>query len=140
MLYMFKRIKMAVCVGMLTLLSVTGVGAAGLGVVDFQALEQQHRQFPQAVAAYQNYIKQYRSDYTTKSKNLTDQQKQQLVQAYNTQLNQNRVALFGPIDQDIIKQIRTVESQKGLSNVAVKGYVIDGTFVDITKDVAQRIK
>ena len=125
---------------MLTVISISGTLAAGLGVVDFTYLEQHHHQYAKAVATYQNDIKQYRSEFMAQEKKLTEPQKQQLIQSYNAKLDQNRIALFGPIDQDIVKQIKNVKNAKGLTNVAVKGYVIDGDVVDITNDVAQQLK
>jgi outer membrane protein len=139
-LNMKKCVMTAVMTGMMTVVSFSGALAAGLGVVDFQYLEQNHRQFTKAYATYQKDIQQYRNEFTAQSGKMTDQQKQQLVQTYNAKLDQTRVSLFQPIDQDILKQIHTVAAAKNLSNVAVKGYVLDGTAVDITADVAQRIK
>ena len=126
-------------VGVFTIASCSEVLASGLGVVDFRYLEQHHPSFSNALTTYQNDIKQYREDFTNKSKDLNDQQKKDMVTSYNNQLNTERVKLFGPIDKDIINSVNKVKADKGLDFVAVKGYVISGDSVDITNDVAQQL-
>lgn len=127
--------------GMLSMGCMAGTLASGIGVVDFNYLEQQHPQFKQAVTTYQSSIQQYRTEYTQKSKNLNDTQKKQMVADYNAKLNQQRVDLFQPIDKDVLSAINKVRVAKGLDYIAARGYVLSSVtqIVDVTGEVAKQV-
>jgi outer membrane protein len=142
MMNLKKKAVSMVATTLLTMGCVSGSLAAGIGVVDFGYAERQHPQFQQAVTSYQSSIQQYRTEFTQKSKNLNDTQKQQMISDFNAKLNQQRVALFQPIDKDVLNAINKVRAAKGLDYIAVKGYVLSSTtaIVDITNDVVQQVK
>jgi len=127
--------------GMLSMGCMAGALASGIGVVDFNYLEQQHPQFKHAVTTYQSSIQQYRTEYTQKSKKLNDAQKKQMIADYNDKLNQQRVSLFQPIDKDVLNAINKVRAAKGLDYVAAKGYVLSSAtqIVDVTSEVAKKV-
>ena len=137
-----RKLRIMVMTGIVSVGCMAGVLAAGIGVVDFGYVEHQHPQFQQAVTTYQSDIQQYRTEYTQKSKALNDTQKKQMVADYNAKLNQQRIALFQPIDKDVLNAINKVRASKGLDYIAAKGYVLSSTtqIVDVTNDVAMQVK
>ncbi len=135
-----KYLTAAVLVCIFTVASCSEALAAGLGIVDFYYLEQHHPSFSSAIATYQADIKQYQTEYTSKSQGVSDQQKQGLAAGYNQQLNNERIRLFGPIDKSIMDSISKVKTAKGLDYIVAKGYLLSGSDgVDITNDVAQQL-
>jgi len=138
---MNKKLATIIMAGCMTLSSVGSALAAGLGIVDFNFLEQRHPNFNNAVKQYQTDTQKYNAEYTEKSKGLTNQEKQTMANEYNAKLNQRRIALFKPIDQDVLNAINKVRIQKGLDYIAAKGYVLSGTVqADITKEVAREVE
>ena len=65
---------------------------------------------------------------------------QALVQKYNTKLNQQRIALFSPLEKDILAKTQAVQKEKDLDYVVLSGSVVIGQAQDITKDVAAKLK
>lgn len=63
-----------------------------------------------------------------------------MVQKYNTKLNQQRIALFSPLEKDILAKTQAVQKEKGLDYVVLAGSVVIGQAQDITKDVAAKLK
>lgn len=126
--------------GIVSLSSLTSAFAAGLGIVDFYYIEQHHPNYNDAVKQYQTDVRKSQTEYAAKSKELANKEKQTMANEYNTKLNQQRIALFKPIDQDVLNVINKVRTRKGLDYVAAKGYVLSGAgIVDITSDVEQEI-
>ena len=137
---MKKMLAVLVMTGCMTLSSVGSVFAAGLGVVDFTYLEQHHPHFASLTSQYQASVKKYQMEFNEKSKKMTNKQKQTMINDYNAKLNQQRITLFRPMDQEVLNTINTVRVRKGLDYVAAKGYVFSGSgIVDITNDVAAQL-
>lgn len=123
-------------IAVLVLTGVNFAGAAGLGTVNMGYLEQQHPNYQQSVAAYQNYAAKYQAEYVKQAKGKSEEQKKQLQQYYHKQLEGERLALFTLIDEDIQVKIKQVKDAKNLDYVVLQGSVVFGTYVDITQDVA----
>ena len=132
--------KTLILAGVLVFSCMSGAFAAGLGIADFNYLEQQHPEYKQRVEQYQTDIKKLNTEFATKSKDLNGDSRQALLNEYNGKLNQRRIALLQPLDQDVLKAINTVRVKKNLDYVAAKGYVLSGTIaMDITSDVVQQL-
>lgn len=125
---------------MLTLGTVSLTWAAGLGIVDYNYLMQQHPDYRNAVVNYQTAVQKDRQEFDAVANTKTETEKKQLIANYNTQLEKQRVALFSPIDQSIVAAIKKVQREKSLDFVAVKGFVVTGNTVDITNEVAEKLK
>ena len=113
--------------------------ASGLGVVDFDFLATSHYAFAAAQKSYQDDVIKYRKEFDKSAAKKNEQEKKQMVEKYNELLNLRKNELFAPIDKDIFKQIELVSNEKGLDYVVVKGYVLQGESIDITKEVVERI-
>ena len=138
---MNKKLATIIIAGCMTLSGAGSALAAGLGIVDFNFLEQRHPNFNNAVKQYQTDVQKLRTEFAEKSKALANQEKQTMANEYNAKLNQQRIALFKPIDQDVLNAINKVRISKGLDYVAAKGYVLSGTVqADITKEVAREVE
>lgn len=137
-----RKFVLSVCVAAaVSVWTVSAAFAAGLGVVDFAYLERQHPQFSQGAATYQANIQKYRSEFIATEKSKTDVQKRQMIDSYNSKLDKERVDLFGPIDQDVLKLVKEVSLAKKLDYVVAKGAVIIGQqTVDITEEVAAKVR
>lgn len=136
-----KKLVTLALAGMMTISAFSGVLAAGLGTIDMGSLVQQHPGFPKAQATWQSDLKSTQAEFNAKVKDAkTDKDKQALATQYGTQLNKQRIALFMPIEKDIIAKTQKVSAQKGLDYVVLKGAVVVGTAQDITQDVAQSLK
>jgi outer membrane protein len=135
-----KQIITAVMAGLMTFGTFGGAFAAGLGTVDMSALMQRHPKFAQTMATWQNDVKKAQVSFQSEAKNTTDKNAQQaLIQKYNTQLNQQRIALFGPLEKDILVKTNQVKAEKGLDYVVLRGAVVSGQSTDITSDVASKL-
>lgn len=126
---------------LVTLGTVASSFAAGLGTIDATALLQQHPKYAQTMQAWQKDVKDAQTGFQKEMKNTKDQKAQQaLVQKYNAKLNQQRIALFQPLEKDILTQTQAVQKEKGLDYVVLNGSVVVGQGQDITKDVAAKLK
>ena len=115
--------------------------AAGLGTIDAAALLQNHPKYAKTMATWQADVKSAQDDFQRDLKKTNDQKAQQaLVEKYNNKLNQQRIALFQPLEQDILAKTQAVQKEKGLDYVVLNGSVVVGQGQDITKDVAARLK
>ena len=93
------------------------------------------------MATWQADVKSAQDDFQRDLKKTNDQKAQQaLVEKYNNKLNQQRIALFQPLEQDILAKTQAVQKEKGLDYVVLNGSVVVGQGQDITKDVAARLK
>lgn len=143
-----RRIKILVA-AVVVLLAVAGVigyrtnasyaaGASAIGVVNYQLLVSQH---PDTAAAQENMnaaITQAKNDFTAKSANMSDQEKQALYQQVQQGLQQKQQELLGPINDKIMAAIKSVADAKGLKIVVDKSNVAYGG-QDITDDVMKVI-
>ena len=136
-----KTIMAAVAAAMLTVGAAGASFAAGLGTIDAAALLQNHPKYAKTMATWQADVKSAQDDFRRDLKKTNDQKAQQaLVEKYNNKLNQQRIALFQPLEQDILAKTQAVQKEKGLDYVVLNGSVVVGQGQDITKDVAARLK
>ena len=115
--------------------------AAGLGTIDLSAVLQSHPKFQQTMTTWQKDVQKVQKDFQDEAKKTTDKKAQEeLVQKYNMKLNKQRIALFSPLEKDILEKTKQVKQEKNLDYVVLKGSVVDGQSQDITADVAAKLK
>lgn len=138
---MNKKIMTAVVTVAMTIGTMGSTFAAGLGTIDMAVLLQSHPKFPQTMTTWQKDVQKVQKDFQSEAKKTTDKKAQEaLVQKYNTQLNKKRIALFNPLEKDILEKTKQVKQEKNLDYVVLKGAVVDGQSQDITADVAAKLK
>lgn len=136
-----KMMMTMAAAAMLTVGTAASAFAAGLGTIDASALLQQHPKYAQAMQSWQKDVKDAQSGLQKEMKSTTDQKAQQaILQKYNARLNQQRIALFSPLEKDILTKTQEVQKAKGLDYVVLNGSVVIGQAQDITKDVAAKLK
>lgn len=136
-----KMMMTTVAAAMLTFSAAGASFASGLGTINAGALLQQHPQYAKTMATWQSDVKSAQQDFQKELKKTSDKNAQQaLVQKYNTKLNQQRIALFSPLEKDILAKTQAVQKEKGLDYVVLSGSVVIGQAQDITKDVASKLK
>lgn len=136
-----KMMMTMAAAAMLTVGTAASAFAAGLGTIDASALLQQHPKYAQAMQSWQKDVKDAQSGLQKEMKGTTDQKAQQaILQKYNARLNQQRIALFSPLEKDILTKTQEVQKAKGLDYVVLNGSVVIGQAQDITKDVAAKLK
>ncbi|MEN6411327.1 MAG: OmpH family outer membrane protein [Veillonellales bacterium] len=112
--------------------------ASPVGFVDYLYLINHHPDTPKANEALKAEQDQDKQQFTEKSANLSDQDKQALDRQLGQQIEQKRLELLKPITENINAAIKEVADAKGLSVVVGKNTVIYGG-TDITQDVLQKI-
>ena len=138
---MKKQIMTAALAAMMTLGAAGASLAAGLGTIDMGALLQKHPNYPKAIAQWRSDVEKAQKDFQKEIKDKKDQKAQQeLAQKFNVQLNKQRIALFTPLEKDILAKTKEVKQEKGLDYVVLNGSVVDGQAQDITNDVAAKLK
>lgn len=138
---MNKKIMTAVVTVAMTIGTMGSTFAAGLGTIDMAVLLQSHPEFQQTMTTWQKDVQKVQKDFQSEAKKTTDKKAQEaLVQKYNTQLNKKRIALFNPLEKDILEKTKQVKQEKNLDYVVLKGAVVDGQSQDITADVAAKLK
>ena len=106
-----KMMMTTVAAAMLTLSAAGASFASGLGTINAGALLQQHPQYAKTMATWQSDVKSAQQDFQKELKKTSDKNAQQaLVQKYNTKLNQQRIALFSPLER--ISLLRPRPSRK----------------------------
>ena len=128
---MNKKITAAVAAAMMAC-SAFSVSAAGIGVVNTNALFAAHPKMEKAQLnlkqAYQKAQDQFK----------TDAQKQQLANNLQREFAQKERSEMAPIMNDIMKAIEQVRKDQGLDVVLESGNVVSGG-MDITSAVAAKI-
>ena len=132
---MTKKRIVSLAIACLVIANPIGCLAAGLGVVDMSYLEQRHMNYEQAVPTLANFAKQCNTLFAKQSHGKTTDAKKDLQLYYQKQVDDKRVSLFTPIDEDIQIRIKRVKDVRNLDYVVQKGSVIFGNYVDITQDV-----
>lgn len=136
-----KMMMTMAAAAMLTVGTAASAFAAGLGTIDASALLQQHPKYAQTMQSWQKDVKDAQTGFQKEIKGTTDQKAQQaILQKYNARLNQQRIALFSPLEKDILTKTQEVQKAKGLDYVVLNGSVVIGQAQDITKDVAAKLK
>ncbi len=107
-----------------------------VGVVNYQFLLSQHPDMAAAQQAMDAAVAQAKSDFDTKSANMSDQDKQTLNQQLQQGLQQKNQELLAPINEKIMAAIKSVADAKGLTIIVDKNMVVYGG-QDITDDVGK---
>ena len=111
-----KMMMTTVAAAMLTLSAAGASFASGLGTINAGALLQQHPQYAKTMATWQSDVKSAQQDFQKELKKTSDKNAQQaLVQKYNTKLNQQRIALFSPLEKDILAKTQAVQKEKDVA-------------------------
>ena len=76
--------------------------------------------------------------FKSRSAGKTDQEKQQIANELEKDLQQKEQSLFQPIMNDVRKAIQQVRQEKGLDIILEQGAVLDGG-VDVTSDVVKKL-
>lgn len=138
---MNKKIMTVVMAAAMTIGTMGSTFAAGLGTIDLSAVLQSHPKFQQTMTTWQKDVQKVQKDFQDEAKKTTDKKAQEeLVQKYNMKLNKQRIALFSPLEKDILEKTKQVKQEKNLDDVVLKGSVVDGQSQDITADVAAKLK
>ena len=138
---MNKKIMKVVMAAAMTIGTMGSTFAAGLGTIDLSAVLQSHPKFQQTMTTWQKDVQKVQKDFQDEAKKTTDKKAQEeLVQKYNMKLNKQRIALFSPLEKDILEKTKQVKQEKNLDYVVLKGSVVDGQSQDITADVAAKLK
>lgn len=114
--------------------------AAAIGVVNFGYVEQQHKDFVKSKATYEQTIVKYRKDFDAKYAKSSEKVKTKAINDYNEQLKRDKANIFSKVNKDVLSAVHSVVVSKGLVGAAVAGYVVEGETVDITKEVANKLK
>jgi outer membrane protein len=122
-----KKTVAAIAAGMITLGAMVSASAAGIGYVNSNALLQAH---PKMQKAQENFKK--------RAAGKSDQEKQQIANEIQRDLNQEEQSTMQPILSDIMKAIQRVRQEKGLDIILEQGAVVNGG-VDVTSAVAQKL-
>jgi outer membrane protein len=109
-----------------------------IGVVNYQLLLAQHPDTAVAQQTINEAVAKAKSDFDTKSVNMSDQDKQALYQQLQQGLQQKNQELLGPISDKVIAAVKSVAEAKGLTVIVDKSSVVYGG-QDITDDVIKVI-
>mgnify|MGYP003156887997 CR=1 FL=1 len=130
-----KKTVAAIAAGMITLGAMVSASAAGIGYVNSNALLQAH---PKAQLDMRNAAQKAQENFKKRAAGKSDQEKQQIANEIQRDLNQEEQSTMQPILSDIMKAIQRVRQQKGLDIVLEQGAVVDGG-IDITSEVSQQL-
>ena len=112
--------------------------AAGIGYVNSNALLQAHPKMQKAQLDMRNAAQKAQENFKKRAAGKSDQEKQQIANEIQRDLNQEEQSTMQPILSDIMKAIQRVRQQKGLDIVLEQGAVVDGG-IDITSEVSQQL-
>ena len=134
---MNKKITAAVAAAMMAC-SAFSVSAAGIGVVNTNALFAAHPKMEKAQLNLKQAYQKAQDKFQKESSNKTDAQKQQLANNLQREFAQKERSEMAPIMNDIMKAIEQVRKDQGLDVVLESGNVVSGG-MDITSAVAAKI-
>jgi len=113
--------------------------SSNIGVIDtskvFTAESADVKKAQEEMQAYQQQLKQ---EFTEKSANMDDQQKEQYFMQLQQQLNAKKTELQNNMQTKVSDAAKSVGEAKGLSIVLDKGAVLYGG-VDITEQVTKKL-
>lgn len=128
---------------MLSQTTTTSVSAAAassnIGVVNHQALIQQHPDMAKFQQTMQAEVETARKDFDAKAASMNDQQKQEYSAQLQQRLSLKQQELLAPIFDKVDAAIKAVAEAKGLTVVLDKSNVVFGG-VDITDEVTKKFK
>ena len=148
-----KTVKIAsVCIVAVFLLSIVGLAvsqsgmmggvasaaSSNVGVIDYRQVMSQHPDLATANQQMQQAVKEAHDEFTTKSANMSDQEKNEYYQQTQQRLQQKQQELIEPIQKKIEEAVKSVAEAKGLTVVVDKSSVVYGG-QDITQDVLKKV-
>ena len=148
-----KTVKIAsVCIVAVFLLSIVGLAvsqsgmmggvasaaSSNVGVIDYRQVMSQHPDLATANQQMQQAVTEAHNEFTTKSANMSDQEKNEYYQQTQQRLQQKQQELIEPIQKKIEDAVKSVAEAKGLTVVVDKSSVVYGG-QDITQDVLKKV-
>lgn len=133
-----KKTVAAIAAGMITLGAMVSASAAGIGYVNYNALLQAHPKMQKAQLDMRNAAQKAQENFKKRAAGKSDQEKQQIANEIQRDLNQEEQSTMQPILSDIMKAIQRVRQEKGLDIILEQGAVVNGG-VDVTSAVAQKL-
>ena len=119
----------------------TGVASAAsssnVGVVDYRQFTTL-KIYTDAEAEMQKAVQQAQQEFTEKSANMSDQEKQAYYQQTMERLQQQNTDLMEPVQKQVEDAVKAIAEAKGLSVVLNKDTVVYGG-TDITQDVIKKL-
>ncbi len=132
-----KKTVAAIAAGMITLGAMVSASAAGIGYVN-SALLQAHPKMQKAQLDMRNAAQKAQENFKKRAAGKSDQEKQQIANEIQRDLNQEEQSTMQPILSDIMKAIQRVRQEKGLDIILEQGAVVNGG-IDITSEVSQQL-
>ena len=149
MLQFVKKRIANVALAILTLFTITGVGAAvpnqahaaapAVGVVDFGLLVNRHPDTPKANETIKTEAEAAQKEFDAKAAGLGDRERQDLRAELQQRVGQKQQELLKAIADKIDAAVREVAAAKGLTIVVQKSAVVYGG-ADITDDVLKKLR
>ncbi len=128
----------AITAGIIAFGAIGSASAAGIGYVNSAALMQAHPKMEKAQLDMRNAAQKAQENFNSRSAGKSDQEKQQIAQEIQRDLDTKERSTMQPILQDIRKAIQQVRQEKGLDIILESGAVIDGG-VDVTSAVGSKL-
>ena len=132
-----KKTVAAIAAGMITLGAMVSA-SAGIGYVNSNALLQAHPKMQKAQLDMRNAAQKAQENFKKRAAGKSDQEKQQIANEIQRDLNQEEQSTMQPILSDIMKAIQRVRQEKGLDIILEQGAVVNGG-IDITSEVSQQL-
>jgi len=114
-------------------------GLSQVGVVDYLYLLNNHPDTPKANEALRAEQEKAKTEFSDKSTDLSDKEKQNLDRQLGQRLEQKQLELLKPIAESVNAAMRAVADDKNLTVVVYKNSVALGG-MDITEDVLKKLK
>jgi len=111
---------------------------SAIGVVNYQQLLAQSPKLQEVRTAMQEEVKNTSSEFESKSKDMSEQEKRRYYQQLQQHLSVKEKELMDPLMKEIEDAIKVVAGKKGLSVVVDKNVVIYGG-ADITAEVTKEL-
>ena len=122
-------------------LGTTVTANATTGIVNLNKVLANNAEYQNAVKTYAAEQDKLQKDFDSKSKNMTDKQKEALFESYRKQLTQKDQELIQPLQDKLNKAVEKAAKAKHIDTVVVPGGYIYGTITaDLTDDVQKEMK
>ena len=128
----------AVAAGIIAFGGMFSVSAAGIGYVNLNYVMSAHPKMQKAQLDMKAANQKAGESFKSRTAGKTDQEKQQIANELEKDLQQKEQSLFQPIMNDVRKAIQQVRQEKGLDIILEQGAVVDGG-IDITSEVSQQL-
>lgn len=121
-------------------LGTTATVNAATGIVNLNKVLANNTEYQNAVKTYTAEQDKLQKDFDSKSRNMTDKQKEALFESYRKQLTQKDQELLQPLQDKLNKAVEKVAKVKNIDTVVIPGGYIYGTItVDLTDDVQKEM-